>query len=52
LSNNSEKCNSQKLSDLESDNEFFSMKNQIDSPKEILAPTFENMKRMELKNKR
>ena len=27
LSNNSEKCNSQKLSDLESDNEFFSMRN-------------------------
>jgi len=27
LSNNSEKCNSQKLSDLESDIEFFSMRN-------------------------
>jgi hypothetical protein len=52
LSNNSEKCNSQKLSDIESDHEFFQMRNKPDSPKEILAPTFENMKRMELKVKR
>ena len=51
LSNQSEKCNSQKLSDIDSDHEFEVGQNP-DSLREILAPTFENMKRMQLKLQR